>query len=160
MMATSIFLSRPTTIAKRFQTGCFTFQAYLSRKGFRVHRLGAEQYTMDAPLKGVMDLMKTCRAAIILGYPQYEVSAALSKAARPEQVVSAVFPTPWNQIEATLAFKQNMPVLVIAHDGVSGGVFDKGVTGEYVHTTNLSIKDWYKKKDFQGLFQEWQKRIK
>jgi len=115
---------------------------------------------MDAPLKGVMDLMKTCRAAIVLGYPQYEVTAALSKAASPQQRLSAVFPTPWNQIEATLAFKQRIPVLVVAHEGVSGGVFDYGVTGEYVHTTNLGVKDWHKKKDFQGVFQEWQKRIK
>jgi hypothetical protein len=114
---------------------------------------------MDAPLKGVMDLMKVCRAAIILGYPQYEVRATLSKGATAEQEVSAVFPSPWNQIEATLAFKQQIPVLVIAHDGVSGGVFDIGVTGEYVYTANLNTKDWYRKKDFQGVFREWRKRI-
>lgn len=159
-MAARIFLSRPTEIARRFEAQCASFQAYLSRKGYSVCRLGSDQYTMDAPLKGVMDLMKTCRAAIVLGYPQYEVTAALSKAASPQQRLSAVFPTPWNQIEATLAFKQRIPVLVVAHEGVSGGVFDYGVTGEYVHTTNLGVKDWHKKKDFQGVFQEWQKRIK
>ncbi len=159
-MAINVFLSRPTAIAKKFESGCVAFQAYLSRKGYSVCRLGADQYSMDAPLKAVMTLMKTSRAAIVLGYPQYEVTAALSKAAIPQQEVSAVFPTPWNQIEATLAFKQRIPVLVIAHEGVSGGVFDYGVTGEYVHSANLGIKDWFKKKDFQGIFQEWQKRIK
>jgi len=159
MMPINVFLSRPTAIAKHFEAGCVTFRAYLSRKGFRIHRLGADQYTMDAPLKGVMDLMKVCRAAIILGYPQYEVRATLSKGATAEQEVSAVFPSPWNQIEATLAFKQQIPVLVIAHDGVSGGVFDIGVTGEYVYTANLNTKDWYRKKDFQGVFREWRKRI-
>ena len=159
-MGINVFLSRPAVIAKEFEAQCVTFQAYLSRKGYRVCRLGADQYTMDAPLKGVMNLMKKCRAAIVLGYPQYEVKAALSKAATPQQELSAVFPTPWNQIEATLAFKQHIPVLVIAHEGVCGGVFDFGVTGEYVYTANLSMKDWYKRKDFQGVFQEWQKRIK
>lgn len=149
MMSISVFLSRPTVIAKQFEAGYIAFKAYLLRKGFRIHRLGADQYTMDAPLKGVMDLMKTCRAAIILGYPQYEVRATLSKAA-----------TPWNQIEATLAFKQCIPVLVIAHNCVSGGVFDYGVIGEYVHTVNLNMKDWYRKKDFKGVFKEWKKRIK
>lgn len=107
-----------------------------------------------------MSLMKECRAAIVLGYPQYEVTAALSKAEAAQQMLSAIFPTPWNQIEATLAFKQRIPVLVVAHVGISGGVFDYGVTGEQVHTADLGIKDWYKKKDFQGVFQEWQKRIK
>ncbi len=159
-MQIKIFLSRPTVISKRFETQYTPFEAYLSRKGYKVRRLGADQYTMDAPLKGVMDLMRTCKGAIILGYPQYEITAALSKAATPEQRVSAAFPTPWNQIEATLAFKQRIPVLVVAHEGVTGGVFDYGVTGEYVHTTCLSKNDWHKTKAFQGVFQEWEKRIK
>ena len=107
-----------------------------------------------------MNLMKICRAAIILGCPQYEVRATLSKAATAQQEILSVFPTPWNQIEATLAFKERIPVLVIAHEGVSGGVFDYGITGEYVHAGNLSLKDWYLKRDFQGVFKDWQMRIK
>ncbi len=159
-MPTDVFLSRPTAIEKRFETPYAAFESYLSRAGYKTHRLGADQYTMDSPLTGVMKLMKTCQAAIIQGYPQYEVTAALSKAAKPQQQISAVFPTPWNQIEATLAFKQRIPVLVMAHEGVSGGIFDYGVTGEYVHTTKLNRKDWHKEKGFQGVFQEWKKRIK
>jgi hypothetical protein len=159
-MPINIFLSRPTVISNKFEAQYTAFEAYLARKGYKVGRLGANQYTMDSPLKGVMGLMKTCSGAIILGYPQYEVTAALSKAATPEQRISAVFPTPWNQIEATLAFKQRIPVLVVAHEGVTGGIFDHGVTGEYVHTTNLNRKDWHKTKAFQGVFQDWEKRIK
>jgi hypothetical protein len=159
-MPTDVFLSRPTIIEKRFETQYAVFESYLSRAGYKTHRLGADQYTLDSPLTGVMELMKTCQAAIILGYPQYEVTATLSEAANPQQQISAVFPTPWNQIEATLAFKKRIPVLVIAHEGVSGGIFDYGVTGEYVHITKLNRKDWHKEKGFQGVFQEWKKRIK
>lgn len=158
-MPVGVFLSRPTVIEKRFETPCNAFESYLLRVGCKTHRLGADQYTMDAPLTGVMRLMKTCQAAIILGVPQYEVTAALSKAGKLQQQILAVFPTPWNQIEATLAFNQCIPVLVIAHEGVSGGIFDYGVTGEYVHTTKLNRKDWHKEKSFQGVFQEWKKRI-
>lgn len=159
-MTTQVFLSRPTVIADRFESQYTAFRAYLSRKGYCVCRLGADKYTMDAPLRGVIRLMKECSAAIVLGYPQFEVKTTLSKAEAPQQELSAVFPTPWNQIEATLAFKQRIPVIVVSHMGVSGGVFDYGVTGECVHTADLSVKNWYKKKDFQGIFQEWEKRIK
>lgn len=157
---TKIFISRPTVIAERFESQYVFFQAYLLRKGYIACRLGADNYTMDAPLKGVMSLMKDCRAAIVLGYPQFEVKALLSKADVPQQELSTVFPTPWNQIEATLAFKQSLPVIVVAHLGVSGGVFDYGVTGQYVHTADLGMLGWYKNKDFQGVFREWQNRIK
>ncbi len=159
-MLTDVFLSRPTAIEKRFETAYAAFESYLSRAGYRPRRLGADEYPIDAPLTGVMELMKKCKAAIILGYPQYEVRAVLSKAARPREQISAVFPTPWNQIEATLAFKQRRPVLVIAHEGVLGGIFDYGVTGEYVHTTKLNRKDWHRDKGFQCVFQEWKRRIK
>lgn len=159
-MPIDIFLGRPSVIPKKFEMQHTSFERYLLRSGYRPRRLGADQYTMDAPLKGVMNLMKKCRGAIILGYPQYEVTATLSKAEKPEQNVCAVFPTPWNQIEATLGFKQRIPVLVVAHEGVSGGIFDYGVTGEYVHTTNLSRKDWHKAKSLQGVFHEWEKRIR
>ncbi|OPY67946.1 MAG: hypothetical protein A4E63_02154 [Syntrophorhabdus sp. PtaU1.Bin050] len=159
-MTIQVFVSRPTVIAARFESQYVAFQTYLLRKGYCLYRLGADNYTMDAPLKGVMRLMRECKAAIVLGYPQFEVKASLSKAEAAQQELAAVFPTPWNQIEATLAFKQRIPVIVVAHTGVSGGVFDHGVTGEYVHTADLGMKDWYKKKDFQGVFQEWQTRIK
>jgi hypothetical protein len=159
-MPISVFLSRPTEIEKRFETHCIAFEAYLLRVGCKTHRLGADQYTMDSPLTGVMKLMKECQAAIVLGFPQYEVIAALQKAGKPQQQITAMFPTPWNQIEATLAYKQRIPVLVVAHEGVSGGIFDYGVTGEYVHTTKLNRKDWYKEKAFQGVFKEWKRRIK
>jgi len=115
---------------------------------------------MDNPLKGVMDVMDMCRGAIILGYPQYEVIVGVLKAEMPEQRMHAVFATPWNQIEATLAFKQRIPVLVVAHKGVSGGVFDRGVTGEYVHTTDLNHKGRYKTRDFGGVFRDWEKKVK
>lgn len=71
-----------------------------------------------------------------------------------------VFPTPWDQIEATLAFKARLPVLVVANNGVAGGVFDRGVTGEYVLTMDLKKKYWYKDKDFLGVFKEWKSHIK
>ncbi|MFA5240396.1 MAG: hypothetical protein WC476_11915 [Phycisphaerae bacterium] len=159
-MPIKIFISRPTMVTKSYETQYAVFEQYLVRKGYRPQRLGSDQYTMDAPLRGVMNLMKTCKGAIVLGYPQYRVTAAILNAADAAQKISITIPTPWNQIEAALAFKQRIPVLVVAHDGVSGGIFDYGITGEYVHTTNLGAKEWYKTRDFLGIFSEWEKRIK
>ncbi len=159
-MPTNVFISRPTKIERSFEAHYAAFDAYLKRARYKTHRLGPDCSSIQAPLKSVMALMRTCQAAIILGYPQYEVTAALTKAASPEQQISAMFPTPWNHIEAALAFRQRIPVLVIAHEGVSGGIFDHGVTGEYVHTMKLDRKDWHRDKGFQGILNEWKKAIK
>jgi len=158
-MAIEIFISRPTTIARRYEQHYEPFKRYLSHKGYRLRRLGEDDYTMDAPLKAVINLMKQCKGAVILGYPQFEVSSAISKGGSLDSSIGMILPTPWNQIEATLAFRQRIPVLVAAHRNVSGGIFDHGVTGEYVFTSDLGKKNWFRSSDFQGVFNEWQKRI-
>ena len=114
---------------------------------------------MDAPLKGVMELMEKCKGAIILGYPQYHITASVKKGGEEQQSITINVPTPWNQIEGTLAFHSQIPVLVIAHPGVSGGIFDYGVTGEYVLTICLNEENWHRKKDFIGIFSIWKSKI-
>ncbi len=159
-MGHNIFVSRPSVIARKFERQYTVFEKYLKRRGCMPHRLGAGQFSLDAPLKAVMDLMRKCRGAIILGYPQYEIVSQINRAEKQEAGLGLKVPTPWNQIEGTIAFCRNIPVLVIAQHGIAGGIFDLGVTGEFVLNTNLASKDWHKKKEFQGIFQEWKNRIK
>ena len=132
----------------------------MKRLGLRPCRLGADNYALDAPLIAVIDLVAKCHGAIILGYPQYSFSGIAAKAGIPEQEIGMSFPTPWNHIEATLAFHQGLPTLLVAHEGIHGGVFDYGVTGQYVLSADLSQQDWYKTKAFQGVFREWEGRLK
>lgn len=159
-MSKLIFVSRPTIIPKPFEVQFGLFERYLKSRGFQPQRLGANQYTTAAPLKGVIALMRRCHGAIVLGYPQYEVASTITKAAVTQEHLSMSIPTPWNQIEGTLAFKQRVPVLVVAHTGVAGGIFDLGVTGEYVHSTDLSRKNWHTEKGFKGVFEDWARKIK
>ena len=132
----------------------------LNDEGLQPYRLGAGNYTLDAPLKGVIDLMKICRGAIILGYPQYEVATTIKKGGELEQQAMLAFPTPWNQIEATLAYAKDLPVLIVAHEGVAGGVFDTGVTGQYVLKKNLRKDKWYNDEEFRGVFMTWRSWLK
>lgn len=158
-MGISVFISRPTNIAEEFEKQFTHFDKFLKHAGFNPVRLGANNYTLDAPLRGVIDLMKTCQGAIILGYPQYELNAYISKGGRNISGVKFTSPTPWNQIEATLAYKDRIPVFIIAHNGIVGGVFDRGVTGEYVLNLNLKKNEWYKDQEFQGVFSAWKNKI-
>lgn len=159
-MAKNIFISRPTNIAGKFEQRYITFEKYLRRLGNKPYRLGSDNFTMDAPLRGVIDLMKNCKGAIVLGYPQYEVTMQIKKGASQEHIKTITLPTPWNQIEGTLAFYRKIPVLVVAHKGISGGIFDTGVTGQFVLSIDLTSKDWHKSDEFQGVFTEWKKQLK
>jgi hypothetical protein len=154
-----IFISRPTEIATKYETSYKAFDRFLVSKKIKRRRLGESDYSNKAPLKAVIDLMRQCKGAIILGYPQHEVTYSLTKGRKKVNKHSILLPTPWNQIEGTLAYKQKLPVLVVAQNGVEGGLFDYGVTGEFVYKTNLSSDKWFKNKEFLGIFQDWKNKI-
>jgi hypothetical protein len=159
-MTIDAFISRPTTLPKPFEDAYKTFHAYIEQQhGFRLRRLGSTDYSDEAPLRAIIDIMDECKGAIILGYPQIEIYHHIRRSAAVSQDPTLLFPTPWNQIEASLAFGAKLPVLVIGHPGIVGGVFDHGVTGQFVLTEDLSKKDWFMQQPFQQLLGKWKKRI-
>jgi hypothetical protein len=58
-------------------------------------------------------------------------------------------------LEGALAYRARSPVLVLAHAGVSGGVFDHGVTGEGMIHVDLESVDWFQLPTFTQPYQEW-----
>ncbi len=154
-----IFISRPTVIGNAYEKPYKAFERFFKSEGFSPRRLGKSDYSLKAPLVSVMDLIDQCKGAIVLGYPQREVTYSLKKGGDTLNEHRIFLPTPWNQIEGTLAYKKKIPVLVIAQEGVEGGLFDYGVTGEFVHKTDLSNDKWFKSEEFLGIFQDWKKQI-
>ena len=156
---TNIFISRPTIISTKYESPYSDFEEFLTKKGIKSRRLGRGDYSRKAPLVAVMELIEDCKGAIVLGYPQYEIHTTSKKADDVLDESCLLFPTPWNQIEAVLAYKKKIPVLVIAQNRVGGGIFDDGVTGEFVLRADLSKPNWYKEDEFSGIFNEWYKEV-
>ena len=148
-----IFISRPTIIDNGYEKPYRAFEKFFKSEGFSPTRLGRSDYSLKAPLRAVIDLMDKCKGAIILGYPHQVITYSLKKGEEMLNENKIFLPTPWNQIEGTLAYKKGIPVLVIAQEGVEGGLFDYGVTGEYVYKTDLSNNKWFNKKEFLGLWE-------
>jgi hypothetical protein len=159
-MPTSIFVSRPTKLTKEFDAAYKPFHSYLqSKHKLRLRRLGDTDHSPEPPLRAIIDLMSECRGAIILGYPQVEIYQHVRKSIEIRQDPTMLFPTPWNQIEGALAYGTKLPVLVIAHAGIGGGIFDHGVTGEFVLTLDLTDKKWFMHVPFQQLLAKWSKKM-
>lgn len=150
-----IFLSRPTTIDPDYESAYSEFERLLDSKNVRPRRLGKSDYSRDAPLKAVFRIIDECCGAIILGYPQFSMKHEVRRSNRVQNDWGYVFPKPWNQIEGALAYRAQTPVLVVAHNGVEGGVFDHGVTGEGVIHLDLSLDGWFNLPQFQQPFAEW-----
>ncbi|MFL6389599.1 MAG: hypothetical protein ACJ71U_19135 [Terriglobales bacterium] len=100
---------------------------------------------------------------MILGFSQFETATGVWKKGSPEEKEiksPVVFPTAWNQLEAGILFALELPILVFKQTGISGGIFDNGVTDVFVHSMPQSKATAVQKKDLQSVILKWQADVR
>ncbi|MBK0325946.1 hypothetical protein I5535_01430 [Rhodobacteraceae bacterium F11138] len=71
---------------------------------------------------------------------------------------NTVLATPWNQIEATMAYSRGLPLLVIVEEGVKHeGLLEPGYDW-YVQTVPLN-KDYLNSTEFNGVLASWKTKV-
>jgi len=108
-----------------------------------------------------MVIARHCSGGIILGFEQfYSRSGVVKRGTKEERKVeSAVFPTPWNNLEAGILFSLRKPLLIFREKGISGGVFDAGVTDVFVHQLPSSANLIKKQKELREVLMTWRGRV-
>jgi hypothetical protein len=154
---THIFLSRPTWVSPDFSGGLDGFTSLLKSIGLNPRTLGTTDYPHQSPLDEVIRIMDECEAAIILGYPQIEITSGRLKDKPIE--LPTYLGTEWNHIEAALAYSKKLPLLVIHHQDVSRGIFDRGTLNSYVHKIDLTESAWCLKDAISGAIKSWREQI-
>jgi hypothetical protein len=153
-----VFLSRPTEITRAQQTFCKSLEDVLVKNGLTTHTVGATDFTSRVPLRKVLEVMTGCDGACILGLVQARAARLVTKpGTRAEQTTAtAVFPTPWNQLEAGLAVALGLPLLVLCEPGITGGIFDRGVGDAFIHELPPERRvRWLASPQFEQSIAEW-----
>jgi hypothetical protein len=157
MSTIPVFISCPTTLNNR-QTEFRKFLVkLLNDLNMEPRALGTSDYPKDYPLKEVAIIAKRCSGGIILGFEQMRVSAGKTKAGTPKEKTiteELLLPTPWNHIEAGILFASKLPLLIFKEDGVTGGVFDNGISDAFVHTIPEDLNN-KKKDEIKQVIQKW-----
>jgi len=154
----NVFVSRPTWIPANFQKGLDSFLRFLEGHQLRPRTLGASDYANQAPLDEVISLMSQCDGAIILGYPQIEITKGTLKGGDIKKTL--ILPTEWNHIEAGLAYAKGLPLLVIHHINVQRGIFDRGTFNSFIYEKDLSDPGWPLFPEISGAFNTWKLKLK
>jgi hypothetical protein len=140
MMKIPIFVSAPTALSIDQQKTRDDLWTLLDNENLEQRALGKSDYPSDLPLREVYTIAKHCAGGVILGFSQYISRRGILKpgtADKKEEKAERKFPTPWNQLEAGILFSLRLPLMVFREDGISGGVFDHGVTDVFVHKLPL-----------------------
>jgi hypothetical protein len=125
----NIFVSVGSTATPAQEAFVRAIEDRLRTEGLVPQTVGRTYFTADSPFVGVNHLMDGCRGAVVIALERIYLDTGTEKrgglTAAPLQSVKLA--TPWNQIEAALAYSRKLPLLVIVEQGVrQDGLLEKG----------------------------------
>lgn len=117
-------------------------------------------YSTGNPLKDISRIMRECQGAIIVAYERTYFESGLEKRRSPQEktLESVRYTTPWNQIEASMAFALGLPIIVMLENGLR----EEGLLEEkydwYIERLSISA-DAFSDKDVRGRIMAWCRRV-
>jgi hypothetical protein len=157
-----VFVSCPTSLNKEQEASRRIILGELTKFRFEPRALGRSDYPTDLPLREVYVVATHCSGGVILGFEQFQTETGIWKRGTKEQRKASAtpFPSSWNHLEAGILYSLGLPVLVFKEDGISGGVFDPGVTDVFVHRMPKSNISKQSKISLSEVFLKWQANVR
>lgn len=158
-----MFVSAPTSLNPEQEASRTSVVRLLKAQGMEPRALGRREYPVDYPLREVAVIAKHCSGGVILGFEQFRSVRGVRKPGTAEE--SAVrtpvsFPTPWNHLEAGILFGLRLPLLIFRERGVTGGIFDNGVTDVFVHDMPAVPATRSQQEELREVVARWQAKVR
>lgn len=154
-----IFVSVGSTATPEQEQFVCVVEARLRAENLLPHTVGRNTFSVDAPLKTVADVMSKCSGAVIIALERSYFPQGLDKPGPAQVELRDVrLATPWNQIEAAMAYSANLPLLVVLETGVKDeGLLERG-NDWYVQRCTLSPAS-LSTIEFNGVFASWKQKV-
>ncbi len=162
-MRIPVFLSCPTALSDSQAESRKIILAQLAKAQLEPRALGRSDYPTELPLREVAVIARHCAGCVILGFSQIRIEKAISKEGTAQEIrveAGTCIPTPWNHLEAGILFSVGVPLLVFRELGVSGGVFDNGVTDVFVHQMPPPAPSRAQRNELTAVFMKWQSEVR
>lgn len=163
-MRIPVFVSCPTSLSRTQENARSGLIQFLEEFSLEARALGRSDYPAELPLREVLVIARHCAGGLILGFEQFRATAGTWKrGTQSEKKVgpkeSVCIPSPWNHLEAGILFGLGLPILIFREDGISGGVFDNGVTDVFVHKMPLAKNRRVDEESLKEVFLKWHSRV-
>lgn len=163
-MKIPVFVSSPTVLSPSQEGARSTLVKFLDEFNLEPRALGRSDYPAEFPLREVLVIARHCAGGLILGFEQFQAtSGTWKRGTKGERKLaareSASFPTPWNHLEAGILFGLKLPILIFREEGISGGVFDDGVTDVFIHKMPVLKPTNKDKESLKEVFLKWHARV-
>lgn len=161
-MRIPVFVSCPTALNRIQENRRRIVLQELDALQLEPRALGRSDYPTDLPLKEVYVLATHCSGGVILGFEQAIGKSVIWKRGTKEQRTdrNVAFPTAWNHLESGILYSLGLPLLVFREEGISGGIFDPGVTDVFVNRMPKPRMTKENQTALSEVFLKWQARVR
>ncbi len=160
MKGNNIFISVGGTANEKQESFVSAIESRLKSEYLIANTVGRNKFSCDSPLKTIVELLDECSGTIIIALERTYFPMGIEKrGGRMESTISDVkFPTPWNQIEAAMAYSKGQPIMLIIEDGLRNeGLIEQGHDW-YVLRVKLDNSSLYSP-EFNGVLSSWKKKV-
>ena len=160
MEETLVFVSVGGTATAEQEAFVRSIEDRLRTESLVPKTVGRNTFSADAPLKAITELMEHCSGIVVIALERSYFPAGLDKRGGPRQasLADVRLPTPWNHIEAAMAYTKHLPLLVIVEAGLKAeGLLEPGYDW-YVQTLPLEAAA-LASNEFNGVLADWKEKV-
>ncbi len=162
-MKIPVFVSCPTVLSSSRESARKLILKHLERLGMEARALGRSDYPTELPLREVLIIGRHCSGALILGFEHFQSNGGIWKRDTSDTRNTSEptpFPTPWNNLEAGILFGLGLPMLVFRENGITGGIFDPGVSDVFIHAMPVPSMSPANRSALEEVFLKWAARVR
>jgi hypothetical protein len=160
MSELKVFVSVGGTSSPKQEEFVRAVEERLRAEGVIPYTVGRNTFGSDSPLKTIVELMDECSGTVVIALERKYFPSGLEKRGGPEQATlsNVMLPTPWNQIEAAMAYSRGHPLLVIVERGIHAeGLLEPG-SGWYIQTVEPTAQA-LTTVEFNGVLASWRGKL-
>ena len=160
MEAKLIFVSVGSTCNPQQEEFVKAVEDRLRSEGFVPQTVGRTAFSSDAPLKSVSELIDKCSGIMVIALERCYIQAGAEKRGgmSEKSLVDVKLPTPWNHIEAAMAYSRHLPIFAIVEAGLKAeGLLEPGYDW-FVLSLPLDPSQ-LNSAQFNGILSDWKSKI-
>jgi hypothetical protein len=160
MIELNVFVSVGGTATEQQEAFVRAVEDRLRSEGLIPHTVGRNTFSADAPLKAVTTLLDRCAGTVVIALERSYFASGSEKRGGPKETALADvrLPTPWNQIEAAMAYARGLPLMVVVEAGLkSEGLLERGYDW-YVQSVKPEAAA-LNTNEFSGVLASWKQKM-
>ncbi len=156
---TRVFISKGSAATEEQRAFIDAVLEMLDTVGMSARIMGENEWSHEQPLRAIRKIMRECDGAVIIAFTRTQFDEGVELTKNQTIPISNIkLPTTWNHIEASMAYSFELPLLVVAENGLkSEGLIEDGYDWR-VYWTDLH-PDVVKSDSFKGYLQSWKRAV-